>query len=174
MVCACECAQRYLGPFVSSVLLQQNTQRVGLWADIFVQQVGAGDAELHLRNALCHLEGDGRTQSEQDKDVSVKSDRGRFHICWSEPVISSGSLWHVRTGSSGKKNLFPSSTTMGRTNVSMATKTSDETQLLLQQQEQEKTTTSIMVPSLCRQDTRENYRLLLQSQHTMTTWVRHS
>lgn len=66
-VCLCARAPRYLSPFVSSQLLQQSTQRVRLWPDIFVQQIRTGNGELHLRNAVCHLEGDGETRSEQDR-----------------------------------------------------------------------------------------------------------
>lgn len=73
------CVQHYLSPFVSCWLLQQNTQRVRLWSDIFIQQIGTGDSQLHLWNTLCHLEGDRETQLEQDSVLGIRVITKRQH-----------------------------------------------------------------------------------------------
>lgn len=73
------CVQRYLSPFVSCWLLQQNTQRVRLWSDIFIQQIGTGDSQLHLWNTVSHLEGDRETQLEQDSVLKIQVKTKRQH-----------------------------------------------------------------------------------------------
>lgn len=62
----------YLSPLVSSRAKQQHTQRVRLRSDILIQQVRAGDGQLHLRNTVRHLKrGRERERAQQLQYQSV-------------------------------------------------------------------------------------------------------